>query len=343
MTTFSQFGVYFRWDQSVLRSAQKPPFDAVSPYGRYSGVYAQSVAPNLVGAFPYDASQFTYRYSSSLMSQASNEAYEKFRGKIYDKVGLGVDFAEYRQSLSMMARTCGTLFKAALQIRKFDFLDAAKTLRMHFVPKGVSVKKSFSNNWLEFHFGWEPLVKDIYESVEVLNNPLKAFELVRGKRQFVLSESVIENTGSTSRVLFPVSSYTVYQGGRVSAITDRGLHSLDQFGVLNPAEILWELVPFSFVVDWFANVGQVLSSFSDFAGMTLKDTYTTRKYTISYWGMLRDNVTRRSIYTVQMSGQFTTRAVGLTTPVLNVKRLRLPSSTRAVTALSLLIQQLSQH
>lgn len=33
-----------------------------------------------------------------------------------------------------------------------------------------------------------------------------------------------------------------------------------RFGLLNPLEVIWELVPFSFVADWFLPIGDYLSA-----------------------------------------------------------------------------------
>jgi hypothetical protein len=48
---------------------------------------------------------------------------------------------------------------------------------------------------------------------------------------------------------------------RIDAIPSKDhIVSLASLGVTNPLEIAWELVPFSFVVDWALPVGQYLSS-----------------------------------------------------------------------------------
>ena len=43
----------------------------------------------------------------------------------------------------------------------------------------------------------------------------------------------------------------------------------NQLGLVNPASVAWELIPFSFLVDWFLPVGKFLESYTDTVGMQL--------------------------------------------------------------------------
>jgi hypothetical protein len=67
---------------------------------------------------------------------------------------------------------------------------------------------------------------------------------------------------------------------------DRAL--LAQTGIDNPALLAWELLPYSFVVDWFLPVGNYLQSLTDFAGFTFVDGWVSYKteqwFTIEYTG-----------------------------------------------------------
>ena len=53
--------------------------------------------------------------------------------------------------------------------------------------------------------------------------------------------------------------------------------TLEQFGVLNPASVAWELTPFSFVVDWFVNIGSFLRQFGDTAGLGIEHAFVSVK------------------------------------------------------------------
>jgi hypothetical protein len=277
------------------------------------------------------------------MSLAYNKAYERLKGNVYTQAQLGVDFVEYRQALGMIASTATTLVKVARSIKKLDFIGASRALRMKFIPKGVSARKSFANNWLEYHFGWEPLVRDIYDSLEVCNNPLNAFTRTRGSGAESWNSGFAQHNINYDINEGWLSRYSCWEGLTVDAIHNSTTHALDQFGVLNPVAIAWELVPFSFVVDWFVNVGQVLSSYSDYAGMSLRNTWSSGVWRIRGSGTLSPYT--GSGYPGRRNYTFTAarfdRATSLTSPTFALKQLRLPSKIRSLTAVSLLTQALS--
>jgi hypothetical protein len=51
----------------------------------------------------------------------------------------------------------------------------------------------------------------------------------------------------------------------------RGLRSLNQLGLLNPWGLAWDLVPFSFCVDWVLPIGPVLYALTAPAGLIFVD------------------------------------------------------------------------
>jgi hypothetical protein len=53
------------------------------------------------------------------------------------------------------------------------------------------------------------------------------------------------------------------------------LNTLNIWGLTQPVEAIWELVPFSFIVDWFFNVGETLAAFTPNYGIeSLASWYT---------------------------------------------------------------------
>lgn len=72
---------------------------------------------------------------------------------------------------------------------------------------------------------------------------------------------------------------------RAGVLTDVDLDTLQAFGIYDIPQSIWELMPYSFVIDWFANVGSVIASHTPNAGFTslgswatttIESTYTSR-------------------------------------------------------------------
>jgi hypothetical protein len=101
-------------------------------------------------------------------------------------------------------------------------------------------------------------------------------------------------------------------------------------------------VPFSFVADWFGNVGQVLASMTDFVGLSVKNPYNTtfqqgdRHYENTTSGQFGRTSTFHSTVAYCVRGKL------LAGPVLKLKPFKGFSVIRAATAISLLVQTLKQ-
>lgn len=94
-------------------------------------------------------------------------------------------------------------------------------------------------------------------------------------------------------------------------VSNPNLALANRLGVINPAVVAWDLVPWSFVVNMFVNVNELLSSLTDEVGYDVTDrtrTDTVRtltevlisraavyKETPSYGSILRKRKTRQAV------------------------------------------------
>jgi hypothetical protein len=115
-------------------------------------------------------------------------------------------------------------------------------------------------------------------------------------------------------------------------------------GLTNPASWVWEAIPFSFVVDWFANVGQVLGSITDLYGVILVNPSTTLLQTSNWeqtWMYGRNGLpagkTVGEAFMFEKYEMFACRrSLSIAGPTLSVKPFRGISPIRGATAISLL-------
>lgn len=279
-----------------------------------------------------------------------NKCYDKFVSQVREASSqLGATATvEAAQSSDMIRRRAGQLVRAGRALkqgRPFDFFRELGVL--HRRPRGLpnrSDPKKAANLWLEWHFGWSPLFQDIYQSVDVLQSPIPATHKVMARQSSGWMHrqiSVKEDYSDADRWL--KANYREQMVARIE-VTNPNLYIATSLGLTNPAGILWEGVPFSFVVDWVIPVGSFLNSFTDFLGVAVTDQSQTKSahYRSHYqlfnkwppWEPWKP-------YAAQdVSSWSVLRATTITGPALVLRPLRVPSITRAATAISLLVQML---
>jgi hypothetical protein len=137
--------------------------------------------------------------------------------------------------------------------------------------------------WLALRYGWLPLVQDTYNSVEVVK---RAWDRKGNWYTAKASASVqlpkVAWTRNSAYSHGPILQYESTRFLRGSAkivygVGDSGLSSLSSLGITNPASLAWELLPYSFVVDWFLPIGQFISSLDYTLGLFFKYGYRTYK------------------------------------------------------------------
>lgn len=282
--------------------------------------------------------------------------YDRLKNRMSDRASLGVSLAEVGVSTRMIQQRLLQISRFVRRLKKFDFQGAASALSMPGPPKRVSTKRKFADNYLEFHFGWAPLVGDIFSAVDVLQSPLNAFKIrVRSQtdeQTYHLSAPI----HTTSSNIYP--NYVRYDAERTVrgkvfasmgvevAVSNPNLWLANQLGLVNPLLIAYELVPFSFVANWFVNVEQFLSSGTDFLGLTLQNAWTN----VTMKGNFEHYLRRWYKYTVNGGvyyqsgetrgpGTYSVRTLGLTGPSLQVRPWKNWHWRRTASAAALLVQQ----
>jgi len=202
--------------------------------------------------------------------QIPNRVLVKALGKIADsKVNIGVALADAHKTSDLILSTANRLDKAYRAFRKGNFRQVARQLNIS--PKTVH------KSWLEYKYGWMPLLMDVENSAEffaqqVVGRPtrfsVKASEKA-AKQSF--TDTKYTSYGSPSALdattFEECSSEYEYKVKIWCELTNHTASELQQLGLANPALIAWELVPFSFVFDWFLSVGNYLEGLTALTGV----------------------------------------------------------------------------
>lgn len=322
------------------------PAQTVSANGVPAGLCQQA---QIEAAFP--------RY----VTATKNKCYDKFLSEMSDRASMGETLAELGSSAKMISERVLQITRFARRLKKGDLPGAWVELTSkdspRRMPKKYATSKSYSGAFLEAHLGWSPLIKDIYSAVDVLQSPLKA-QRVRARTSspfegYLVVPSHTWRPTATYPSPYMAKSYSRVKGkisvqmGANIGVSNPNLWLANQLGLINPAQVAWALVPFSFVADWFVNVSQVLNSATDFVGLSVSGGYTSvriegsgRDYSERYFRWYNQGYFSGG--GIQKDSEFTfkglERTAGLATPSLIFQPYKVPSLWRAATAVSLLVQ-----
>lgn len=292
-----------------------------------------------------------------LSPRASNRARSKFIDRLREEQSssIGETLGEWRQSFDMMASRLKQLYTAYKAVKHGDIRSASRALVAPPPPNWRKVVKQPANLWLEWHFGWSPLFQDVYNAAQALSKPLPLLQQIAvhstAHEEAGLPITSVD-TGFVKKELSGQFSALVRIAGYARLLSP-SVALADQLGLVNPALVAWNLVPFSFLVDNVVNIGSFIDSYTDTIGWELSDVVTTsvRRYKDGYLKTYKytgspGHYTYGSIYT-SCFGFHMTRS--LASPGLPAWCLQLTnpfrdmSVTRAKTYCSLLLQQMSDY
>lgn len=283
-------------------------------------------------------------WSHPVQANAYNDAYRRLVNGLGESAGMAINLAQYKESMGMMTARLVQIYNFTRHLKRLEFARAAddlnisrKRIRHLTLRKGA---KDLGNNFLEFHFGWSPLVSDIYSCVDILQKPIPPSRISGSGTGHAKASSPPAVPWWNGKGVSRTFDVKVRLGAEIS-VSNPNLWLANRLGLINPGAVIWDAIPFSFVVDWFVNVSQFLGSFTEFAGANLSNSYNSVFWRSTYeerWGSPTVGVNG-----VTARGKVTSfrRSYGLGSgPLLRVKKPWQVSATRGATAISLLLQQL---
>lgn len=228
--------------------------------------------------------------------------------------------------------------------------------------KSMTLLKATGQTWLEYRYGWRPLIQDTHEVVRQATKLRAAsdrrFQVARGGASSERSITLSIDTKIYSDAYAVVGTRTLTEkvranagvmfSTRPSSIGERVSSALG-LGARDVLPTAWELVPFSFVADWFVNIGDWLEAISPRSDISVRSSWCTVVTELT--SSMAGGTISRSLGTTKFSGTYnsivrknisvvrTANPVIPSTPVLKGK---LPSTTQQLDALALMSGKISQ-
>jgi hypothetical protein len=181
----------------------------------------------------------TISFPNWMYPTAYNEALQELYSRVRGELDLSVDAFQARQTAQM--------FTASSKLE----LLAGRYGRLRRVGSA----------WLEWVYGWKPLASTIYgiadESIRFILNDTKSFKVRRSVKDRTNESSLLLAVIPPGRETMDVD-YEVKVEVKVRFRQPNDKSDFRRFSSLNPASIAWELLPYSFVLDWVYDVGGFL-------------------------------------------------------------------------------------
>lgn len=192
--------------------------------------------------------------------------------------------------------------------------EGIPTLDFDSFHKKLSFFKSLGNDYLKVEFGWKPFVREIRSLAQSMIDSEKSladFKRARAQQHFAVRYEFPEETTESSKIMsqgygYPVghtrnyvsqgalsswnstSEKTWFSGSfeNLSPISDRTLNGLKQnadfanklLGTYLTPEVVWNVMPWSWAIDWLGNIGDIISNipFLGDDGLVLHHGYIMR-------------------------------------------------------------------
>lgn len=187
-------------------------------------------------------------------------------------INLGVAFGERKQTARLIGDTATRLAKSFMALKRGKIRKAMDEI-------GISSRKreprgsNAPSKWLEMQYGWKPLLSDVYGATDALSKHPEDDWRVTAKatrsRVDQYAYDVFPSNGGGFDACMCRATVKRSVFARIDAVPNNAAAiALSSSGVTNPLLVAWELVPFSFVVDWFLPIGNYVESLDAMLGYT---------------------------------------------------------------------------
>lgn len=179
--------------------------------------------------------------------------------------------AEVGETIEMILHPVKSFYHAT-----WSFAGKVKRLGKIYKKDPVKYGKALANAWLAFVFGVRPLIDDINDATSALHKLATGFRTdiipIKGKGQTATCTVPTQLGVNPSGFMgvgtqyysdfFNERVFDVKFRGAIRAAPETSKMALEQFGVgvFDVLPAVWEAIPWSFFIDYFANIGELIDS-----------------------------------------------------------------------------------
>lgn len=218
------------------------------------------------------------------LPDVSTRSIESAMDQIQDrKSNLAQVIAEREQAARSISEIATRLARTVTSLRHGNFHQAVKLLGVSRNPKTFT--KNIAQDWLSLQYGWKPLLSDVKGIAEHLaqnsvGRPIRVVARASAKGELPAESIFVTATDSNGQpagkaVVEWAARKTIARTKLEYIVTNDFLRQGAQLGLTDPLTLAWELLPYSFVVDWFLPVGDFFSRLNYDSGLQYVGGCTT--------------------------------------------------------------------
>lgn len=282
---------YFK---SGLRSQSQLiiPTDCYPAIGGMNSGFSRWQTGNFWDSVPGTYYRDTYSLEEKTTSLLRRTWFSALGGAQKSDLDVAMTLFGLKDSLVLLLDGLNRLVRAYRYLKRGQLIKVAEILLIpqtkrpkHLFNASTPFDASVGSFWLELMFGWKQLISDLEASWAIYNEEVR------------LADYIVTSTGraSHSEGLRHEHSATQYDQTKTSALVINGSTTfqwrmddivkryLAELGFTNPLYILWDTIPFSYVVDMLVlPIGSMLKTLSAEDGLQRISVSQSVKYSIDY-------------------------------------------------------------
>lgn len=130
-----------------------------------------------------------------------------------------------------------------------EIIGFAKAL---IVDHRIEIPRSLQDAWLSYRYSYSTTRLDVEEAIRFVNRSIDLGDWRKGLTCYGISETLIDGVPVTCRCQFDIKCVEL-------GILDDLWSRLTEYGLAPDLYVLWDSLPYSFVVDWFIPIGDMAS------------------------------------------------------------------------------------
>jgi hypothetical protein len=195
-----------------------------------------------------------------------------------------VAFADVEKTAELLVNAVKNALLAYDALKRRNFKDFERRINLAFQggSSGARLAREMKRGdiasiWLAAQYGWKPLISDVldaYDAFVVLRKSSREFKY-KGSAKSEPYDVSLDANGLSSGPIVKCTDKVTYRLWLKESLTTAQSLGLTPAGF---SSVVWERIPFSFVVDWFIPIGQSLEMYAFFGSVGGSLTKTSFRY-----------------------------------------------------------------